>query len=77
MLKRSIKCKMMLAINVTYIRILYIRYVQVKKVILSYAQTVIYFDSDNLYVQELINLSLKYVSRLTGSTTLTFKLLLI
>ncbi len=35
------------------------------------------FDSDNLYVQELINLSLKYVSRLTGSTTLTFKLLLI
>lgn len=44
---------------------------------LSDAQTVIYIDSDNLYVQELINLSLKYISRLTGSTTLTFKLLLI
>lgn len=52
-------------------------YIYKKNVCFLMHRLVIYFDSDNLYLQELINLSLKYVSRLTGSTTLTFKLLLI
>lgn len=41
--------------------LVYYNIVMYQNCMLSYAQTVIYFDSDNLYVQELINLSLKYV----------------